>query len=165
MSRSQSIPTPYRWLNVDLIEPKCSTEPVLIESQWLTTELIDALAEQQCNWISSLSSNWKLEIDCSCLPGVDSQGLKSSCYTTQELIAIVRQAVDPALLSEEIDANYTTCLQIVGLGRVRLAVWFEQAGNQDIAFITNRLDWSPRKILAQWFRYRFVQGSESALLS
>lgn len=139
------------------------TEPVLIESQWLSTDWIDRLTEQQQDWISLLESTFVLETYLPSMPAICRQNnvLPNCRLQVCNLIALTFQApYTSEVIAQQQYWSYTCCLQAAGLGRVRLAVYFThlQPTEPCAVFLTNRLDWSPRRILFCWLKHHPLPG-------
>lgn len=138
---------------------QCSSEATLLDRDWFTTEVVDSLADRQQDWIGMLQDDWRLE-----LYSLDSLGIqeeqgtsKHSCLSVADLVSLIhKMRYEPLTLAYQQHWGYTCCLQIAGLGRVRLVVYFNnsQCFGQHTVLVTNRLDWSPRRILAQWLQHR-----------
>lgn len=132
-----------------------SGNPFLIDARWLSIHLIDSLAEQQQDWISWLSPDREIELYDFSLLGINSAVESPKCSTkmVSNLSELAQSAQHQSLtISQHVYSAYSCCLQTIGWGRVRLVVCFEnpQHARSAAAFVTNRLDWSPRKILTQW---------------
>jgi len=108
----------------------------LFDHDRLTPQLVDSLADYQQDWIGLLQHDWKLELHSLNLLGIKIEEGRQHWI-------------------------YTGCLQIAGLGRVRVVACFKhpQCFEHCAAFVTNRLDWSPRRIINHWLQ----QSSASAL--
>jgi hypothetical protein len=128
---------------------------VLMDSQWLSPSVVDALAEAQQDWISFLQHTWEIELYSLSLLGIgnEANSLKHCRITVQEIISLTLQASYHCLIVlQDMYWCYTCCLEVVGLGRVRLVVCFnnsQRTGNPAV-FLTNRLAWSPQTVLTYW---------------
>lgn len=134
--------------------PSATSEATVIGCEWLSAYQVDALAEKGRDWISLLPGDWQLEISNAALLGIADQGKWSDRLplSVEELVKITQQAHYYSLsIAGETYWSYTCCLQISELDRVRFVVCFREGdrGGQYAALITNRLDWSPRKIISQ----------------
>jgi hypothetical protein len=136
---------------------QCS-EVALFDHDWLSTPVVDPLADQQQDWIGLLQSDWKIELYNLNLLGLkdEKNNLKHSCLSVQELIFLIRDVqYKPLIIFHQQHWGYTCCLQIAGLGRVRLVVCFNnpQCFGRYAAFVTNRLDWSARHVISHWIQH------------
>ncbi len=133
--------------------PSATSEATVIGCEWLSAYQVDALAEKGHDWISLLPGDWQLEISNTALLGIESQGKWSDRLplSVEELVQITQQAHYYSLsIAGKTYWSYTCCLQISELDRVRFVVCREgDRGGPYAALITNRLDWSPRKIISQ----------------
>ncbi|MBE9178972.1 hypothetical protein IQ268_10400 [Oculatella sp. LEGE 06141] len=136
---------------------------VLLDGDRLSPGLIDALAEAQNDWISLLHPDWELEIDDPRGVGIaDSNRAKTRDHlTVQELVALTRPVpYQSTTIDQQVYWTHTRCLQVIGFGRSRLVVSFSHYPHKGdpVAFLTNRLDWSPRKVMLHWLRCSSPSG-------
>ncbi len=134
--------------------PSATSEATVIGCQWLSASQVDALAERGDDWISLLPSEWPLEISNTALLGIADKGQWSHRLplSVEELVQLTQQAHYYSLsIAGETYWSYTCCLQLSALDRVRFVVCFREGDRRGryAALITNRLDWSPRKIISQ----------------
>lgn len=135
-----------------LLQESSSSNPAILDPHLVSSCLVDELAEAGCNWIGLLGSDW--EIDFGSLSAAASKGLETRYLTIQELTPLTRQSRYDLLALDQDYWVHTVCLRVVGLGRVRLVLCFdnpEQIGECAV-LATDRLDWSPRKVLTQWLQ-------------
>jgi hypothetical protein len=134
----------------------------LIHSQRLSShliDLIDVLTEAQQDWICLLQRDWGVDMCTFNLLSSGSNAIlpKHKAQTIDEIIPSIHQTqYQPMMIGQQMHWVYTCCFQIVGLGRVRIVIDFNstQFTDHPVIFATNRLDWSSRKILTQWFQRR-----------
>ncbi len=136
-----------------------ASEVTLFDRDWLSAEVAGSLAACQQDWIGLLQPDWKLEpYDLSSIGiKVELSSLRHSCLSVTELVFLMRKArSQPLSLFHQQHWGYTGCLQIAGLGRVRLVACFNnsQCFGHYAVFVTNRLDWSPRRIITHWTQRR-----------
>jgi hypothetical protein len=131
-----------------------TSEAIALHPQWLNAHQVDVLADDDLDWISLLPGEWPLEVFNISLPGVEnfqSQWHQRS-QSVETLVQLTQQApYYPVSVGGEICWSYTCCLQVPKLGRVRFFVYFRDSARREkyAAFITNRLDWSPHKVISQ----------------
>lgn len=147
-----------------LDERECFSEVTLFDRNWLTTQVVDSLEDQQQDWIGLLQNDWKLELYNLSLLGIKNKkgSLKHACLSVADFVSSICKArSQPVVIFHQQHWGYTCCLQIAGLGRVRLVVCFNnfQCFGRYAVFVTNRLDWSPRHILAHWIQHRSTPES------
>lgn len=120
---------------------------VMLDQHSVSPCLVDELVDAQCDWLGILRPEW--EVDSSCLKGAG--GFTTQYSTIQELVDLIRQSRCELTAIEDYWVH-TLCLQAAGLGRVRLVLRFDSPDCTGgcIVCATNRLDWSPRKVLTQW---------------
>lgn len=134
-----------------------TSEALAINCHKLSAHLIDGLAEKNLDWISLLTNDWQLEIFNTALLGIESfqQEWKLNVPSVENLVKLTQQVpYYPVIVADETYWSYTCCLQVAELGRVRFLVCFpdsEHCGKY-AALITNRLDWSPRKVILQYIQ-------------
>lgn len=133
----------------------------LFDRDWLSTQVVDSLTNNQQDWIGLLQSDWSLELYNLNLIGIkdEKDNLKHSCLSVVDLVGLIRKVRSQCLtIFHQQHWGYTCCLQIAGLGRVRLVVCFNNPScfGRCAAFVTNRLDWSPRHVITYWMQHRPV---------
>lgn len=139
------------------VAPTESSEAMVVDHQWLSAFQVDALAENKLDWISLLPNDWPLEIFNSSLLGVNNfrEQWNLSFQSVKALVQITQEArYYPVIFTGETCWSYTCCLELAELGRVRFIVCFRDSARcgKYAALITNRLDWSPRKVISQCFQ-------------
>lgn len=144
---------------LSLIEKQRTSGVTLYDRDWLTAQVIDPLTDNQQDWIGRLQPDWKLELYNLNLLGIQNENgsLKHACLSVTDLVFSIRKVrSQPLNIFHQQHWGYTCCLQIAGLGRVRLVVCFNnpQCFGRYAAFVTNCLDWSPRRIVTHWMQYR-----------
>lgn len=156
------------WIIANRTSPRDRNQPrngkphsdvTLLERDWLTSEVIDSQIDQQQDWIGQLQPDWMLELYNLNLLGIkdENDSLKHSSLSVKELVFLIREAqYQPLTIFHQQHWGYSCCLQIASLGRVRLVVCFNnpKCFGRHAAFVTNRLDWSPRHIISQWLKHR-----------
>lgn len=134
---------------------------VSVQGRWLSPSLIDSLAENQQDWVSLLQHDWEMEIYGFSLLGVqcDEKCFKRTRLMIQDFVALTLQSTCQCLnIFQQLHWYYSCCLQVVGLGRVRVVISFDdpqKAGGYAVLFC-NRLDWSPRSVLSRWLEKNSV---------
>lgn len=128
---------------------------LLMNREWLSPSLIDALAEAQQNWINLLEHHWVLEVYSLDLLGIahESNSLKHCNITVADIVELTAEApYQPFAVNRQTYYCYTCCLHVAGLGRVRLVIAFdnpERSGCSEV-LLTNSLVWSPQTVLSRW---------------
>jgi hypothetical protein len=143
-------------------------ETVCVESQAVSPYLVDVLAEEQRDWISLLQLSWQIDPSSFRLAGVQllKGDLTSEAFTLKSLVAMTENADRQSMITfQKRYWVYTLCVQIVGLGRVRLVISCDTPGSTKdyTVFATNRLDWSPRMIMTQWVQHHSLSYSREQM--
>lgn len=135
----------------------------LMDGRWVAPEMVDYCDEQSYDWIGLLQADRKIELDRLGLPPTVSHLLSQKPHNIA-VSALVKSTLELSYqrisLCQQAYWSYTHSLQIVGLGKVRFAIYF---GNPkklgiSIVLVTNRLDWSTSKILTNWTRNHSVSA-------
>jgi hypothetical protein len=135
--------------------PQACPETVFLDPQSVSSYQIDELGELQRNWIGVLWPDWKIDSSGCSLAVAEVDDVQPRDLTLHQLISLTQQS---GYELTEIDQEYwihTLCSRVVGLGRLRLVLCFDNPDcmGESVVLGTNRLDWSPRKILTQWLEY------------
>ena len=128
---------------------------VLLDSWYLSPDLVELLRQYHKDWVSLLKCNRNLEVHSFQLK--DGQGqpleLEGPHIKVEELIArIDPTAYRQVVVGEQSYWCFTFCVRIPGLGKVRLVISFSNAqlsGTYAI-LVTNRTDWSAKQILTKY---------------
>lgn len=128
---------------------------VLICDRWLSTALIDSLADAQQDWICRLQSDWAIELQTADLPHVRqlASSADAACKTLHEVVTLTHPvSYQPLVVGHSCHWVYSSCMRLVGLGRTRVVIAYGNSlrSGQWATFLSNRLDWSPRKIMSYW---------------
>jgi hypothetical protein len=131
-----------------------SSDTVFLDQKTFCFDLIDDLEAAQCNWIGKLDSGWEVDLNSCSLPNAmrHKSGFDTACLTIQELVSLIQKLPHKLVMTEQQRYwVYTVCLRVSGLGRVRLVFSFDnpQLTGSCTVLATNRLDWSPRKVIEQ----------------
>lgn len=132
-------------------------QTVLMDSWFLSPELVDVLAQQHKDWISLIKSNRKLEV--ASFSVRDEQGrtirINGAHIKVDALVALLPPtAYKPITIGETTYYCFTKSVRIPSLGRVRLVICF---GNPELTgtyavLVTNRRDWTAKKILQRYLQ-------------
>lgn len=163
-------------LSVELIEQALSRKlpftTVLMDSWYLSPELITTLKEHKLDWVSLLKKNRNLEVNSFVLR--DESGkpmtLKGPHIKVEKLVPLIpRNAYRKVQVGDQEYWCFTRSLRVPGLGKVRLVISFENSAltGTYAALLSNRTGWSARKILAsylqRWPIETFYQDSKGHL--
>ena len=163
-------------LAVELIEQALSRKlpftTVLMDSWYLSSELITTLKEHKLDWVSLLKKNRNLEVNSFVLrdESGNPMSLKGAHIKVEELVPLIpHNAYRKVQLGDQEYWCFTRSLQVPGLGKVRLVISFdnpELTGTYAV-LLSNRTDWSAHKILAsylqRWPIETFYQDSKGHL--
>jgi SRSO17 transposase len=128
---------------------------VLMDSWYLSSELVQALAIAQKNWVSLLKRNRNLETSSFQLNDATGQPivLPAAQIKVEDLVRLIPPTAYRKIVQ---DAKqywcFTFCAKMAGLGKVRLVISFEnpQLTGTYAVLISNRTDWSAGQILTQY---------------
>ena len=145
---------------------------VLMDSWYLSPDIVVALKEHQLDWVSLLKKNRKLEVNSFVLRDQGGQPitLTGPHIKVEELVPLIpHTAYRKVRVGEKSYWCFTRSLRIPGLGKVRLVISFEnpELTGTYAVLISNRTDWSAKKILAsylqRWPIETFYQDSKGHL--
>jgi len=148
-------------LAIELIEKAVERglpfQVVLMDSWYLSEDVVAVLKQHQKDWVSLLKKNRNLEVHSFCLR--DEQGqvvpLEGPHIQVQELVPLIpHSAYQKVVVAEKEYWCFTLSLRVPGLGKVRLVISFE---NQELTgtyavLVSNRTDWSAKKIIATYLQ-------------
>jgi hypothetical protein len=132
-------------------------QTVIVEEPFLSSHQVDVLADAECDWMSLLHPNWQINLSSCRLLGVEDEVLPNTAYLSiSNLVPLTLKApYQSIIVYEQTYWTYTFCSQVIGLGRVRIVIKFDnpQLIGEYTVLVTNRLAWSPRRILegSQYF--------------
>ena len=144
-------------LAVELIEQARSRKlpftTVLMDSWYLAPDIVAAMKEHQLDWVSLLKKNRKLEVNSFVLRDAAGQPitLPAPHIKVEELVPLIPcNAYRKVKVGEKSYWCFTRSLRVPGLGKVRLVISFEnpELTGTYAVLISNRTDWSAKKILA-----------------
>ena len=144
-------------LAVELIEQARSRKlpftRVLMDSWYLSPEIVAVLKEHKLDWVSLLKKNRNLEVNSFVLRDEAGQPitLTGPHIKVEELVPIIpRNAYRKVQVGDQVYWCFTRSLQVPGLGKVRLVISFEnpELTGTYAVLLSNRTDWSAQKILA-----------------
>jgi len=130
---------------------------VLMDSWYLSSELVQALAIAKKDWVSLLKRNRNLETSSFQLKDATRQPivLPQAQIKVEDLVALIPQTAYRKIVQGSKDHwCFTICARIAGLGKVRLVISFEnpQLTGTFAVLISNRTDWSANQILAKYLK-------------
>ncbi len=163
-------------LAVELIEQarsrKLPFNTVLMDSWYLSPDIVAALKEHQLDWVSLLKKNRKLEVNSFVLRAQGGQPitLPTPHIKVEELVPLIPStAYRKVKVGDKSYWCFTRSLRVPGLGKVRLVISFEnpELTGTYAVLVSNRTDWSAKKILAtylqRWPIETFYQDSKGHL--
>jgi SRSO17 transposase len=130
---------------------------VLMDSWYLSSELVQALAIAKKNWVSLLKRNRNLETSSFQLKDATGQPivLPEAQIKVEDLVPLIPSTAYRKIVQDDKDYwCFTFCVRIAGLGKVRLVISFEnpQLTGTFAVLISNRTDWSAHQILAKYLK-------------
>lgn len=131
--------------------PSQPIEAITVNCQSLSARLVDTLAQSSLDWISLLSDNWRTEPSIFSLANVGSNREDNPLIIDTWIQDTPLNKHYLSILHNKEYWVYTHCLYSPELGQVRFVACHhsQQQPEKYAAFITNRLDWSPSKIISQ----------------
>jgi SRSO17 transposase len=130
---------------------------VLMDSWYLSEDVVAVLREHQKDWVSLLKKNRNLEVHSFTLR--DEQGqvvpLEGPHIQVQELVPLIpHSAYQKVTVAEKEYWCFTLSLRVPGLGKVRLVISFEnpELTGTYAVLVSNRTDWSAKKIIATYLQ-------------
>lgn len=137
------------------VERKLPFSTVLMDSWYLSPELITCLNQNQKDWVSLLKHNRNLEVHSFQIK--DAQGqpipLPGEHIKVEDLVPLIpAQAYREIKIREQSYWCFTRTVRIPSIGKVRLVISFEtpELSGTYAVLVSNRTDWSASEIL---FRY------------
>jgi len=132
-------------------------QTVLMDSWYLSPELVEVLVQYHKDWISLIKNNRKLEV--ASFSVRDEQGrairVKGAHIKVDALVALLPPtAYKPITIGETTYYCFTKSVRIPSLGRVRIVICFsnpELTGTYAV-LVTNRRDWTAKKILQRYLQ-------------
>jgi len=130
-------------------------QTVLMDSWFLSPELLEVLARQKKDWISLIKTNRNLEVASFTLRDADGQpvSVPGPHIKVDALVALLPgTAYKPVTIGDTTYYCFTKTLRIPSLGRVRLVISFANAeltGSYAV-LVTNRTDWTAKQILQRY---------------
>jgi SRSO17 transposase len=145
---------------------------VLMDSWYLSQEMVAVLREQKKDWVSLLKKNRQLETASFSLRDEQGQNvaLDGPHIKVEDLVPLIpRQAYRRVKIQEKDYWYFALNVRIPGLGKVRIVISYdnEELTGTYAVLITNRTDWSAQKILQtylqRWPIETFYQDSKGHL--
>lgn len=160
----------------DLIESAIARgvpfETVLMDSWYLSEELVKSLADQKKNWVSLLKKNRNIESHSFILRDAAGEVIKFSKpqIKVHALVPLIpKSAYKKVTISDKEYWCFTLKVRVSSLGKVRIVISYD---NEDLEgtyaiLVSNRLDWSAKRIitayLQRWPIETFYQDSKGHL--
>jgi SRSO17 transposase len=130
---------------------------VLMDSWYLSPELVETLAEYHKDWVSLLKCNRKLEVHSFQLKDANGQAIEldGAHIKVEDLVPLIStNAYRKVVVRGQSYWCFTFCVRIPGLGKVRLVISFdnpELTGTYAV-LVTSRTDWSAKQILLKYLQ-------------
>jgi SRSO17 transposase len=145
---------------------------VLIDSWYLSPDLVEVLAQRQIDWVSLLKKNRNLEVASFTLKDEQGKQIKLSGphIKVEDLVPMIpKSAYKKETISGKDYWYFAINVRVPSLGKVRLVISYnnaELAGTYAV-LISNRSEWSAKKIietyLQRWPIETFYQDSKGNL--
>lgn len=148
-------------LAIELIEEAIQQgvefKTVLMDSWYLSPDIVSLLAEHKLDWVSLLKHNRKLEVNSFRLRDKHGQvvPLEGPHIKVEALVPLIpKSAYKPITIHQKTYWCFTFTVRVPSIGKVRLLISFENAqltGSYAV-LITNRTDASAAQILKQYLQ-------------
>lgn len=139
------------------IDKKLNFSTVLMDSWYLSPELLSAIAAANKNWVSLLKHNRKVETNSFRLK--DATGKQIHISTPQikveELVPLIpANAYHKVTIDKHEYWCFTFTVRIAGIGKVRLVISFNNPSltGTYAVLITNQTKWSAKEVLEKYLR-------------
>jgi len=132
-------------------------QTVLMDSWFLSPDLLQVLAQHKKDWISLIKTNRNLEVVSFTLRDTDGQpvSIPGSHIKVEALVALLpATAYKPVTIGDTTYYCFTKTVRIPSLGRVRIVISFansELTGTYAV-LVTNRTDWTAKQILQRYLQ-------------
>ena len=147
-------------------------DTVLMDSWYLSEELVKTLANQQKNWVSLLKKNRNIESHSLTLRDVGGEVIKFSKphIKLENLVPLIpKKSYKQVTISDKSYWCFSLKVRIPSLGQARIVISYDNAdllGTYAI-LVSNRTDWSAKRILTaylqRWPIETFYQDSKGHL--
>jgi SRSO17 transposase len=147
-------------------------ETVLMDSWYLSEDLVKTLSRQKKNWVSLLKKNRNVESHSFTLRDVDGEVIKFSKphIKIEDLVSLIpKRSYKKVTISDKSYWCFSLKVRVPSLGKVRIVISYD---NADLAgtyaiLISNRTDWSAKRMiqayLQRWPIETFYQDSKGNL--
>jgi SRSO17 transposase len=130
---------------------------VLMDSWYLSAELVEALAQHQKDWVSLLKHNRNLEVHSFQIKDAQGQAiaLEGPHIKVEDFVPLIPlEAYRKTSVNEQDYWCFSRCLRIPGIGKVRIVISFDNPQLQGTyaVLVSNRTDWSAKEILARYLK-------------
>jgi SRSO17 transposase len=147
-------------------------ETVLMDSWYLSAELVKTLSDEKKNWVSLLKKNRNVESHSFTLRDEDGKVIKFSKphIKIEDLVPFIpKHSYKKVTISDKSYWCFSLKVRVPSLGEVRIVISYDNAdltGTYAI-LVSNRIDWSARRIitayLQRWPIETFYQDSKGHL--
>lgn len=148
-------------LAMELIELAARRElpfsTVLMDSWYLSPELVALLKQKHKDWVSLLKKNRNLEVNSFTLRDVEGNPvtLAGSHIKVEDLVPLIpKSAYKKVTVGEQVYWCFSLSLRVPSLGKVRLVISFEnpELTGTYAVLVSNRTDWSAKEIIAKYLQ-------------
>jgi SRSO17 transposase len=132
-------------------------QTVLMDSWFLSPEVLEILTRHKKDWISLVKTNRKLEVASMVLRDADGQpvSVRGPYLKVDELVALLpATAYKPVTIGDTTSHCFSKTVRIPSLGTVRIVISFanpELTGTYAV-LVTNRADWTAKQILQRYLQ-------------
>lgn len=154
------------------VERDIPFQTVLMDSWYLSEDMVTALAQYHKDWVSLLKRNRNIEVHSFTLRDAQGKELKLSGphIKVEELVPLIPQsAYKKVIVSGKPYWCFTLALRVPRLGKVRLVISYDNKERQGTyaVLVSNKVSWSAKQIitayLQRWPIETFYQDSKGHL--
>jgi SRSO17 transposase len=147
-------------------------ETVLMDSWYLSAELVKTLADEKKNWVSLLKKNRNVECHSFTLRDVDGEVIKFAKphVKVEDLVPLIpKHSYKKVTISDKAYWCFSLKVRVPTLGQVRIVISYDNADLEGTyaVLVSNRTDWSANRIitayLQRWPIETFYQDSKGNL--
>ena len=159
-------------LITSVIERGLPFQTVLMDSWYLSEDVVKTLADYKKDWVSLLKKNRNVEAHSFTLRDADGHDIKFSKphVKVEDLVPLIpKSSYKKVTISEKDYWCFTLTVRVPSLGKVRIVISYENADLEGTyaVLISNRTDWSAKKMIAsylqRWPIETFYQDSKGHL--
>jgi hypothetical protein len=132
-------------------------ETVLMDSWYLSAELVKTLADEKKNWVSLLKKNRNVECHSFTLRDVDGEVIKFAKphVKVEDLVPLIpKHSYKKVTISDKAYWCFSLKVRVPTLGQVRIVISYDNADLEGTyaVLVSNRTDWSANRIITAYLQ-------------